>query len=88
MKINVEFNNITKAQAIALEDMFAEMVRLGKIGSSRWLNFLSDGDGNFRPEILINNKEVSKNNIFPKEHFWDKDVYKMDYDAIAWQIED
>lgn len=87
-KITVEIDNLTDAQAIALEDMFAEMVRLGNIGSSRLLAFFSDGDGNFRPKIKVDGKNAEKNKVFPENYFWDGYDYKMDYDKIAWEIED
>ena len=51
--IKVEIQNITEAQAISLETMFALWARLGQVGSSRWTAFMADGDGNFRPTILV-----------------------------------
>ena len=49
----IKIDNITEAQAIALEDMLATWEYLGEIGTSHWTAFFADGDGNFRPNILI-----------------------------------
>ena len=35
MKMLIEIENLTEAQKIALEDMFATMVNLGNIGASK-----------------------------------------------------
>ena len=92
MKITVEIDNITEAQAIALEDMFAKMVTLGNIGGSRWVAFFSDGDGNFRPKIKVNGNDAKDTDIIDTKKLWkpmnDSDVYKMDFDSIAWALDD
>jgi len=58
--MTVKFENITEAQAITLETMFAVWCRLGRVGSSRWTAFFADGDGNFRPKITIDGKEAEE----------------------------
>ena len=63
MDMTIELKGLTKAQAIAIEDMMATWNSLGIMGSSRWTAFYADGDGNFRPEIIVNGR-----NPFP-HHF-------------------
>jgi hypothetical protein len=86
VKINIEIDNLTKAQAIAIEDMMAVWVNLGSNGSSRWTSFMADGDGNFRPKITIDGKNPKRTNLVPEEYFWVKDEYRVDFDAIAWGL--
>ena len=85
-KITIEFN-LTEAQEIALEDMFAVWNILGGVGASRWTSFYADGDGDFHPQILINGKKP-KRFVNPKtgKKNWEK--YKIDYDEIGWLLED
>ena len=49
MEIVIE--NLTEAQAIAIEDLLATWVQGGSHGCSRWTAFYADGDGNFRPRV-------------------------------------
>jgi len=42
--------SVTKAQAIALREMFDYWTYLGHIGASRMVGFFVDGDGDFQPE--------------------------------------
>lgn len=69
-KVIIEMNNITDAQAIALEDMLATWVSLGHLGSSRWTAFYADGDGNFRPEILIDGRKPEKTKLMTQKELW------------------
>jgi len=62
-KIIVEFENLTEAQAITLEAMFALWSRLGRMGSSRWTAFMADGDGNFRPKIKVNGNDAKESDL-------------------------
>ena len=61
MKIEIE--NLTEAQAIALEDMLATWEWLGGAGASRWTAFFADGDGNFRPKITVDGHKPEKTKI-------------------------
>ena len=61
--IKVEIQNITEAQAITLETMFALWSRLGRVGSCRWVSFMADGDGNFRPTILVNEQLAKESEL-------------------------
>ena len=86
MKIEIE--NLTKAQELAIKSMLATWQCLSGVGASRWVAFYADGDGNFRPKILVDG-------LIPKEYknkkgeymFTEKeDMYKIDFDAIAWDL--
>lgn len=90
-KIIVEIDNITEAQAIALEDMFRTWVYLGAVGSSRWTSFYADGDGNFRPKIKVDGKEAqfAPNNIITdvmRKDMWQNNEYRIDFDDVAWKL--
>ena len=87
--INVKIENITEAQAIALEDMFRTWVSLGKIGSSRWTSFYADGDGNFRPNIKVDGKDAKFSDLIDEEmrnKMWKENEYKIDFDIIGWKL--
>ena len=87
--INVEIENITDAQAIALEDMFRTWVNLGNLGSSRWTSFYADGDGNFRPKIKVDGKDAKFSDLIDEEmrnKMWKENEYKIDFDMIGWNF--
>jgi len=86
MKIIVEFDNITEPQAIALEDLFKTMEWCGNIGTSRWTSFYSDGDGNFRPKILIDGEKPKFTELIERDKLWKDNEYRIDFDAIAWKL--
>jgi hypothetical protein len=89
MTVNME---VTIPQALALQAMFKYWNRLASIGSSRYVSFLVDGDGNFHPKC-----EFSFSDPIPEltpdlealavvsETNGDR-IY--DFDAIAWNIRD
>lgn len=88
VKLTVEIENIDKAQAIALEDMFRTWVALGSMGGSRWTAFFADGDGNFRPKIKVNGQDAQYapddviDDNFRKNYIWDGDEYRIDFDSL------
>lgn len=86
MKVIVEIDDITEPQKIALEDMFATMVMLGNIGSSRWVCFYSDGDGNYRPKILINGEKPKLTDLLIKEERWNGGEYRIDFDLVSHRL--
>lgn len=49
----IKIENLTTAQAVALRKMLMDMEYLGVTGSSRYLAFMADGDGNFRPKVTV-----------------------------------
>jgi hypothetical protein len=82
----ITLEGVTIPQAIALTKMFEFMQALGNVGSSRWVGFFSDGDGNFRPKVKVNypvplpeSKAVVKE---IKETF-----FGIDFDEIAWELD-
>ena len=93
MKITLEIDNISMAQACAIEDLFALWQELGAAGSSRWTAFYADGDGSFQPKVTIDGKKPQRCmlNIGPR---WGKVkldpasdhldvVFLLDYDRIS-----
>lgn len=52
ISMTVTIDNITEAQALALQSMFNYWQQLGSLGSSRTVSFFADGDGDFRPKIV------------------------------------
>jgi hypothetical protein len=86
MKIRIEIDNISEPIAIALEDMFATMQMLGKIGGSRWVCFMSDGDGDCRPKIKVNGKDPKFTTLIDRDRVWSTGEYRIDYDEIAWNL--
>ena len=84
--VTVRINNITLAQSIALEDMFATWQQLGGLGCSRWTSFFADGDGNFRPKIFYNGRKAQRTDLLTKEELWEGDKYRIDFDSIAWKL--
>ena len=93
MKILVEIDDLTPAQALAIEDMMAMWTYLGGIGASRWTAFMADGDGNFRPKICVDGRKpeaygnTTKRWKVPKSiHQQQSDIYFIDFDEIAWEL--
>lgn len=61
MKLNIEIDNITEAQAIAIEEFMAVWNFLGKAGDiSIWTGFWTDGKEDFHPEITIDGKKPER----------------------------
>ena len=88
MKIEIE--NITEAQAMAIEDMLSTWVSLGAMGSSRWTSFYADGDGNFRPRITVDGRKAglasSVISLEMRQEMWATGEYRMDFDIIAGKL--
>jgi hypothetical protein len=97
-KLTVEFETLTEAQALALEDMFALWNYMGSIGRSRWTAFFADGDGNFQPGIKVDGRKPQRCYLTDEPRRWKRlmnvedprprpdDFYLMDFDAIAWAL--
>ena len=84
----IEIKGITKAQKLAIETMLDNWSYLGRIGSSKYVCFMADGDGNFRPKIKVDGKEPKSYKLRSGN---DIDVLKdnkilIDYDLIAWDL--
>lgn len=88
--MKIEIDNLTKAQELAIIDMLsAWRINAGQ-GHSGYVAFYADGDGNFRPKILVDGKEPKPYKLSNGE--WagkEKDgMYKIDFDCIAWDLPD
>ena len=84
--MTIEINNLTPAQAIALEDMLATWAHLGSLGSSRWTAFFADGDGTFRPKIKVDGRKPEFTTLMKREEKWHGEEYRIDFDTIAWRL--
>lgn len=81
---------VTESQALALEAMFKYWDALASMGSSRFVAFYVDGDGNFKPKTSIYysrpiktlTSEMCKAAIV-EDNDGDR---KYDFDPIAWMI--
>lgn len=62
ISLKVKFENLTKAQAVALVNMFNEMERFGYAGHSAYIGFFADGDGSFHPKVK-HNLHMNKDDI-------------------------
>lgn len=99
-KMVVEFGDLTEAQALALEDLFALWNYMGSVGRSRWTAFFADGDGNFQPGITVDGRKPQRWNMPQEKKRWKRlmdvddtrprpdDFYLIDFDAIAWTLHD
>lgn len=93
--VTLTFEGVTPAQAIALDRMVAQMRTLSAIGSSRYVAFYADGDGNFRPRIKVHmtpdpygdRSEMERNVLANKaEVKADGDTIFIDFDPVAWAL--
>lgn len=93
MKITLEIDNISEAQATAIEDLLALWQELGGKGASRWTAFFADGDGSFQPQITIDGQPAKRCNInigprwgkvkLRPDNDHEDEVYFMDFDRVA-----
>lgn len=86
MKIIIEIDNIQLAHAKAIEHMLALWQRLGSWGSSRWVSFFADGDGNFRPHITVNGKTAELDQDLDSNI--DQSEIAVDFDKIWRKYKD
>ena len=89
-KLTIEIENLTEAQVIALNDLFATWMQLGSWGSSRDTTFHADGDGDFHPKILVNGEKPKFTDLLPRERMWAKGhhgEYRIDFDWIGWKLQ-
>jgi peroxiredoxin len=86
-KIVIEIDNLTEAQIIAINDMLATWQWLGGVGSSRWTSFYADGDGDFRPKILVDGKQPDTTPLLQRSEVWNENQeYRIDFDIISQKI--
>ncbi len=97
IKLNIEIDNLTHAQALAIEYLMKMWEVTGNVGASRSTNFFSDGDGNFHPEIKLNGRKPrwftnpetdygDKKYRFDKEEARGKYAWHIDPDTIGWLL--
>lgn len=90
MKLNIEIDNITNAEALAIEDFLSTWLWLKEKNMTLWTSFLVDSAGGFAPNIKVNGKEPEKymGDIGwrmakvgfkdPEGNYLDDDMYMMD----------
>ena len=82
---------VTESQALALQAMFEYMNSLAAMGSSRYVGFYADGDGNFHPHVDISyDKPVRPLTDKMRKLAVVKDNYgnrEYDFDPIAWELD-
>lgn len=85
---------VTLPQALALKEMFEKWNRLSGIGSSNYVSFYVDGDGNFHPKIKVSFSHPLPE--FTEEQLAEihklapsrTDELKYDFDSIGWYLRD
>lgn len=83
---------VTESQALALKAMFEYWNQLGDWGSSRYVGFMVDGDGNFKPKCVVTTSDPIRQ--------LDDELRKLavvqdeggdrqyDFDSISYRISD
>ena len=99
MKLNIEIDNLTEAQSLALQDFFATWLWLKEKNMTLWTSFLVDCAADFDPKIKINDKDPEKylEDIGwrvakvgfknPEGDYLDDDMYMMDYLLIQRNLD-
>ena len=99
MKINVEFDNLTEAQAVALEEYFAVWMFLKDKQMSMWTSFFVDTAIDFKPVVKINGEDpkrfmkdiglrVGKVKFVTDNGDVEDDMYLLDYERVAKALND
>lgn len=99
MKINVEFDNLTEAQAVALEEFLAVWMFLKEKNMSMWTAFFVDTAIDFKPVVKVNGEDpkrfmkdiglrVGKVKFVTDEGEIEDDMYLLDYERISKALED
>lgn len=66
MELNINIKNIKPNQAIALVNMLKKMEYCGKAGTTQYVGFFADGDGDFHPKIEVNIPENISGKYYEK----------------------
>lgn len=88
--MTINLRGLTIPQAAAMRAMFQTMRSLGGMGSSRWVSFYADGDGNFRPRPTYRfsaHRQLIKG-LSEGAGKWEDGDYRVDFDSIAWKMSD
>ena len=96
----VSFRGLTNAQLISLVAFFEEWRRCCSIGTSPFVGYKVDGDGNFHPKIEMQHCELDDLGL-TQEQFdelksfacvGDRDNRRpcipFDFDPVAWKLRD
>ncbi len=60
MKLTIEFDHLSEAQALAIEEFFAVWHFLNEKNMSMWTSFFVDCGGKFIPSIKVNGKKPER----------------------------
>ena len=99
MKINVEFDNLTEAQAVALEEYFAVWTFLREKNMSMWTGWFADCAVDFNPVVRVNGEDpkrfmkdiglrVGKVKFVTDEGDLEDDMYLLEYERVSKALED
>jgi hypothetical protein len=97
MKIVVEFDNLSEAQAVSLEEMFAVWMFLKDKQMSMWTSFFADCAIDFKPVIKVNGEDpkrfmkniglrVGKVKFVTDTGDIEDDMYLLDYERVEKAI--
>lgn len=84
--------DVTPAQALTLIAMYDYWNQLSSMGSSRYVGFMVDGDGDFHPNVQYTVSEADElpqltDKLRKAAIVSDNDGDRMyDYDPVAWGI--
>lgn len=70
VNLKIDINNITKAQAIAIEDMFSAWQRITIMGRSRFVGYYVNGEEGFLPEIRVNDGFPHQTDLINTDRCW------------------
>jgi len=93
-KLIIEIDNLTSAQELAIKELMYNWKYSGIVGSSYWTAFFADGDGNFRPNIKINNEDVISNDLARNCGMIKQPInlsnrdFAIDFDCLAWKLDE
>ena len=99
MKINFEFDNLTEAQSVSLEEMFAVWMFLKDKQMSMWTSLFADCAVDFKPVIKVNGEDpkrfmkdigvrVGKVKFVTDTGDVEDDMYLLDYERVAKALND
>lgn len=97
--LTVKIENLTKAQAVAIEELMAVWNFIGNKRFSLWTSFMCDGYADWNPKITVDGKEPQRfmgdiglragkiKIVQSDESLVDEDMYFLDYMKIQENLE-
>lgn len=86
MKLKIIVDNLTKPQLLALVQFFKNWLPLCSAGSSRYVSYYVDGDGNLHPKIKFRlPRKITEEELKLAEECYGKEL-QIDFDRIAWKL--